>query len=571
MKKSHITIPVLFLIFAIIFTGCSRKLLTEDADRSFQAYTSELFKSEVSTNTLNLHYTLKDPKKYQILKYPVTLGTFYTDPTALQASLENALSVLDNIPYRALSKENRITYDILSSTFSLSREGAKYLLYEEPLNSVTGIQAQLPVLLAEYTFSGKEDVRIYLQLLQTLPAYFDSLIDFEKEKSKHGLFMNTVNAEKVIEQCNAFLSMGKDSYLLSTFEDRLADLGLSERERKSYISKNKQILSDSVEPAYTNLINALKELKNTGKNDLGLCYFPNGKTYYEYLVKEETGSSRSVRSQYTLFREQMRQDLQDLQSIVKQHPDIASKNLIDLENNPEKILCTLKAKIADAFPPEKAVETAVKYVPGAMEEYLSPAFYLIPAIDNTAPNVIYINRGRLSTDITLFTTLAHEGYPGHLYQHTYFASRNPDPIRLLYSFGGYTEGWATYAEMCSYYLSPLDRASAGLLQKNASLMLGVYAFCDIGIHYYGWNQDKTAQFLSRYGIETPDVVYEIFHYILADPANYLKYYAGYLEFLELKKEAIRSLGNDFSQIQFHKMVLDIGPAPFDIIRKYLPF
>lgn len=266
----------------------------------------------------------------------------------------------------------------------------------------------------------------------------------------------------------------------------------------------------------------------------------------------------------------MTQDLQDLRSIVRQHPDIAKAEPADLETDPEKILLTLKAKIADTFPPAGAVETSIKYVPNAMEKYLSPAFYLIPAIDNTDPNVIYINKGSLSTDITLFTTLAHEGYPGHLYQHTCFASQNPDPIRLIYSFGGYTEGWATYAEMCSYYLSPLDHASAGLLQKNASLMLGVYASCDIGIHYYGWDQEKTAQFLSRYGIEAPRVVREIFLYILADPANYLKYYAGCLEFLELKKEAIRALGDDFSQIQFHKMVLDIGPAPFEIIRKYLP-
>ena len=65
-----------------------------------------------------------------------------------------------------------------------------------------------------------------------------------------------------------------------------------------------------------------------------------------------------------------------------------------------------------------------------MEEYLSPAFYMIPAIDNTSENVIYINKGHITDNLSLFTTFAHEGYPGHLYQNVYYASLHPNPIPL---------------------------------------------------------------------------------------------------------------------------------------------
>lgn len=75
---------------------------------------------------------------------------------------------------------------------------------------------------------------------------------------------------------------------------------------------------------------------------------------------------------------------------------------------------------------------------------------MVPAIDNTKENVIYINQGHIPDDLDFYTTLAHEGYPGHLYQTTYFASTNPAPLRSLLNFGGYTEGWATYSEMMSY-------------------------------------------------------------------------------------------------------------------------
>lgn len=83
-----------------------------------------------------------------------------------------------------------------------------------------------------------------------------------------------------------------------------------------------------------------------------------------------------------------------------------------------------------------------------MEDYLSPAFYLTPPLDTGTPNVIYINRSGRHSGPELVSTLAHEGFPGHLYQTTSFASCQPEDIRYLISCGGYVEGWATYVESC---------------------------------------------------------------------------------------------------------------------------
>ena len=172
-------------------------------------------------------------------------------------------------------------------------------------------------------------------------------------------------------------------------------------------------------------------------------------------------------------------------------------------------------------------------------------------------------------DLSLFTTLAHEGYPGHLYQTVYFNAKQPDPIRSLLNFGGYTEGWATYSEMLSYYFAPIEKEQAALMQRNNSVLLGLYALADMGIHYDGWTLLDTVSFFRGYGITDTDAIEEIYDLILSDPANYLKYYIGYVEFLELKKEAIETWGEDFSQERFHQAVLDVGPAPFELIRKYI--
>ena len=219
------------------------------------------------------------------------------------------------------------------------------------------------------------------------------------------------------------------------------------------------------------------------------------------------------------------------------------------------------------FPEPPAVDVQVKYVQKSLEEYLSPAFYMIPALDNTENNVIYINAGHIPDDLSLFTTLAHEGYPGHLYQNVYYMNQSPDPIRCLLDYGGYTEGWATYSEMLSYYYAPIEKEDATIMQKNTSILLGLYALADMGIHYDGWTLAETIDFFSDYGISDSAAISEIYQLIASNPANYLKYYIGYLEFLELKKYAIEKWGSDFSQERFHRTVLETGPAPFAILRK----
>ena len=481
-----------------------------DINKTFEQFTLSLFQQEVSANTINLHYTLENPKKYGILNAPVTYGGFSTDEVSATAAVENCEALLKKFPYRKLSGENRLTYDVLKSHLELQKEGCKYLLYEEPLNAVTGIQAQLPVLLAEYSFAKKEDVDTYLQLLKATPDYFESLIDFEKEKAEKGLFLSDKVADSVISQCSSVVSQGKKHYLYSTFEERLKNVSeVTEKEKQAYISENEKILQTHLFPAYEKLTRELKKLRGQGENQAGVCHFPEGKKYYQYIVKRETGSSRKVSELKTLIQKQMTEDLLAI-SQTGAGKKVSAESFSLQDNTPEIYLEDLERKSEKVFPKAPEVETEIKFVPKDMESYLSPAFYLIPCIDNTEKNVIYINRSHNMEKLHLYTTLAHEGYPGHLYQTTYFASKKPNPVRSLLNFGGYVEGWATYAEMCSYYLTPLEKKQAVLAQKNNSLLLGLYARADIGIHYDGWSLQDTIKFFSKYGIQDKETIGEIY-------------------------------------------------------------
>ena len=570
-KKQVISIIlVLTLLLSVILSGCHGQS-SEIQNKKFRKFTETLFCQEVASNTVSLHYTLKDPGQYGIQDSPVTLGYFNTDKGTRKISTENTQAALKRFSYRKLSRENRLTYDVLDYYLELSKKESDYLLYEEPLGTVSGVQTQIPVLLSEYQFQSKEDVEAYLELMKTTPDYFNSLIAFEQEKAQKGLFMASYTADTVIEQCQAFIDMGDSNYLISTFVDRIQKLtDLSESEKSDYIQKNAYMLQTYVLPAYQQLIKTVVELKDSGKNEEGLCYLPNGKEYYELTVQASTGSVRTVPQLQKLTKNQMKDDLAAMKAVIGLTAEQAKETAVMESTDPKEILNSLSLDIQKTFPKLPQTSVEVKYVPKAMEAHLSPAFYMIPALDDTEENVIYVNQAQMGNKLTLYTTLAHEGYPGHLYQTVYYASTKPDPLRSIFNFGGYVEGWATYAEMGAYYLADsLTREQAVLLQKNSSILLALYALADMGIHYDGWNRMDTVKFFKEYGVGSAEIVNQIYDLIIGSPGNYLKYYIGYVEFLELKKKWVEKKGQDFSQKEFHKAVLDVGPAPFEIVEKYM--
>lgn len=570
-KKQVISIIlVLTLLLSVILSGCHGQS-SEIQNKKFRKFTETLFCQEVASNTVSLHYTLKDSGQYGIQDSPVTFGYFNTDKGTRKISTENTQAALKRFSYRKLSRENRLTYDVLDYYLELSKKESDYLLYEEPLGTVSGVQTQIPVLLSEYQFQSKEDVEAYLELMKTTPDYFNSLIAFEQEKAQKGLFMASYTADTVIEQCQAFIDMGDSNYLISTFVDRIQKLtDLSESEKSDYIQKNAYMLQTYVLPAYQQLIKTVVELKDSGKNEEGLCYLPNGKEYYELTVQASTGSVRTVPQLQKLTKNQMKDDLAAMKAVIGLTAEQAKETAVMESTDPKEILNSLSLDIQKTFPKLPQTSVEVKYVPKAMEAHLSPAFYMIPALDDTEENVIYVNQAQMGNKLTLYTTLAHEGYPGHLYQTVYYASTKPDPLRSIFNFGGYVEGWATYAEMGSYYLADsLTREQAVLLQKNSSILLALYALADMGIHYDGWNRMDTVKFFKEYGVGSAEIVNQIYDLIIGSPGNYLKYYIGYVEFLELKKKWVEKKGQDFSQKEFHKAVLDVGPAPFEIVEKYM--
>lgn len=537
----------------------------------FEDYLNELFCNSVISDTITLHFTLKDPAAYGIEDYPVTLGSFTLDDIESSGVDDNNITELTSFDYNSLSEREKLTYDILSYSYNLSKDADDISpYYSEFLSPNLGIQSNIPVMLAEYDFNSEKDVTDYITLCTQVDDYFNSVMEFEKKKASEGLFMDDHICDQVIDQCESFIENPEDNYMLDVFNDKIdAVTFLDDTAKNNYKEQHKDVILNDLIPAYNILINGMKALYGSGVNDGGLCNFSDGKKYYEYLVASNTGSDRSVDEIDDLLNTAFDDAIMSLRKLYTFDSKVFDKadNVTFPLSDPNEILDELSQKMLDDFPAAPDSSYTIKHVHPSLSEYLSPAFYIVPPIDDTYSNSIYLNDASLTSNESLYTTLCHEGYPGHLYQNLYTAKSNPHAIRSLLSFNGYSEGFASYVEMYSYGYSGIDKSVAECLKLNQILTLIMYAKADIGVNYYGWTEKDLGNYLDKSGFSS-NYASDLYWYVISEPANYLRYTIGYLEFENLKSDFSKKLGKNFSLVDFHDAIMSVGPAPFSIVEKY---
>lgn len=555
---------VLSIIYAAILSPAGK------STGSFSEFCTSLFREEMKSNTMNLHFTLKDPKAAGIDSYEITLGSLSGDSPHNQArQLKKLSEELKKYSHRSLKGKDRLTCRLLSDYISRQQNLAAYPYYDEPLTPSGGVTSQLPVLLAEYTFRNTRDIKDYLGLLSQMDTYFLGILDYEQKKADAGLFMSDEACLKVIEGCEVFTEHPDDNFLIATFSNRLNAMdGLTDTQKNAYLKQHSKVLSDHVIPAYSQMIKGLTMLLGRGHNNWGLCNFPEGKAYYEAVVSADTGCDDSVEDLFSQIAKARREDLTFCQNLLGKNPKLASQSpkpdaALKEEN---AMISRLQKEILTDFPAPPQTDVEICHVDPALSEYLAPAFYITAPIDDISHNRIYINDAKNDTDIYYFTTLAHEGYPGHLYQTICTSSYGAPEVLSLLNYPGYTEGWATYTEMQSFYYAGLDPDLASLLQHNQAATLSLYATADIGIHYFGWEKEKNAAFWSEYGVDDTATVKRITDLILEEPGNYLKYYVGYLKFRQMR-EQLALENKSFSVSAFHEAILRTGPSPFSVLEE----
>lgn len=581
-------------------------------DARFRAFAQALFLDEVQANPIHFHYTIDNPTAYGIDESALVLPVYQAGDAVNDIyALTAAKKALNTVNPDTLSEDNRQLYALLDSYLEAAVNVSAYPYFSEPLSPASGIPSELPILLSEYRLDGKDDIENYLSILTQIPAYFEGLLLYEQEKAQAGLFMSDETADRVIAQCTQLLdrdALADGSHFLNvTFAERLKrlvdDRILTSSEAASYEAAHNQLLTDSVITAYDTLAQGLGRLKGSGKPLCGLAGQENGRAYYRALLCLRTGSYRDIADIKQLLARDLRLSYESLVALLSANP--ALKDLIARtpsllpEMTPEEILSDLKSEIGEEYPPIPETEggapirSTIKYVDESLEAYSAPAFYMMPPIDNICDNLICLNAKDTQDDLALYTTLAHEGYPGHLYQ-TVYSKRYQEkkhalPLQNVLYYGGFVEGWAMYVELASYDRAielaktahPEAAAYYQACRLDRQFRLGLYSLLDIAIHYDNASLKDVQTLCCCLGIKDSANLTALYQYIAEEPCNYLKYYLGYLEILELKRQAA-VLWSDPGQLtatydnkdflyRFHSFLLQNGPADYRTLARRLAF
>lgn len=624
-KYSGTSSPKLFLVgfLPILATTAFFFWGSWSACRNFSRITEDLFHREMLENTLNMHYTLAYPEDFGLKDYDAVLPGY--QPEAREEALEQTeeiLEALQKLKSEHLDHRDAYTYQLLTRSLNTALQLSNYTYYEEPLSPSSGMQTQLPILLAEYTFRSKRDVEDYLDLLDQTDEYFAALLTFQQEKARAGVLQPASSLEKVRDQCDTIVTSKSleagTHFLQTTFSERLTGLAetdtengehsrnpiapsLTAEEIAAYTAEHNRLLKTVLLPAYEALSDGLFLLADDTIPLTGLAAKPQGKEYYKSLLIAETGSYRPVEDVKVLLTAKLQEEYDAMGTLLTENPGLKDHFLtkqhlnLPFTNDPEgmkDMLADLQQRMSGDFPGfaetsfnAKAQDlntttVTIKSVDPSLEAYCAPAFYLTAPVDDTDTNVIYINQKNSPKGLELYTTLAHEGYPGHLYQTVYnnrtFTAAGENPVRQLLWYGGYLEGWALYVEFAAYDYAAqmmsgteLDALSIQLEKHNRNVQLCLFSILDIMIHYENASYNETAQVLKNFGVENPDSAKAVYTYIAEEPCNYLKYYLGYLEILELQKNAQALWGENYTDYTFHKFYLDSGPSDFTTLGESL--
>lgn len=585
MKKNHrhtLFASICFILLSgTILFGCGQaSTQTSLKQKKFDRFLNSCFKEYAAENTVTLHFKLSNPSAHGI-KVPVspTYGDLSSDALKKNCSRsKELLQKLYTFPTSSLTKKQKLTWQIFQDYLNESIMNEKYILYSSPLGT-NGLQSEIPVTLSEYRLDNEKDIKDYLSLVNQVPELFTQILDFEQERRNAGLISPSFVISDTIDQIDQFLNASEENNpLIQSFEDRLTEVeSLSKDQKASYIANNRLLVTDKVLPAYKSLKTSLQAYTNDSKNTSSkerLCEYKNGQDYYKFLLMSNVGTDFSPEDCITILESQLKNTVKDISSLTTKNKDLYTEYLSATPalSAPKEIMNTLKNDSLIDFPEIKNISCQLKNVPDALSGTSACAFYLVPPIDSTKDNIIYINKSRVDSN-ELFSTLAHEGYPGHLYQTNYFLTTNPSPLRTFLHCAGYDEGWGTYAQLYSYNFiefKNVDEQTTKQLRQlyrdNDLLSLSLSSLCDLYVNYKNYDENALANYLQTYGIDK-DSAQNLYRYVIENPTTYLSYSIGYYELDQLKQTMSDSLGKAFKISDFHEAVLNVGSCNFSILRQ----
>ena len=569
--KRSIPVSALCILLALSLTSCIsvRKVSDEEIRAGFDELCDDIFKQMLEDNSFNAHFVVSDPSEYGVTfnADDYTLGGVLIDEDE-DDDVDRYLDKLHKITRKSLTDEQKTAYDSIEFYLVTQKNYEGLEMYYNYFGPTSGITSNLSSNFIEYVFFDQDDVDHYLEYLKDCERYIDEDVDVLYKQSDKGYFMHGYVAEEVIEQCDKIINADTE-VLVVTFEDKLDGLGLDDKVKDEYIETNKQYVDKYYLPSYEKVKNAVSELKTTGTNDGGLCGFgDDGKALYKAILRDKTSSDMTPEEIIELLEDEMNECVKSLTAVIAMDYN-AYEEFMDYKagfDTPDDVLKYIIKEMESDFPAPATTNYNIEYQNKACEVEGTLAYYVSSRIDDISINNIKVNGSEVeSGSLMMYETLAHEGYPGHLYEFTNFY--NNDSVcnaRKALDFTGATEGWAKYVENCVDEYLDMSRNVRELNRVNNLISYICSSRVDIGGNYEGWTIDDVYSYLAQYYEINRETATEMFYSAVGDPGVLLPYTVGNILMQDLRDKAEKELGSGVEALEFHKWILDTGITAFPV-------
>lgn len=533
---------------------------TLDDNAEFDAYLDTIFDELVSDNYLYMHFNVADYKAMGIEKPEVGFGhiVYGVDQEEFNKT-EKQLEELLAFDYDKLSLRQQYDYDLLHYSLLETLCGLEYSKYNLIFSSSSQFSDGIITNLMEFAIYDEESEEDFLVVLKDVPNYINEAIEYSKQQSNDGLYHSDDMLDEEISYIdNLISSNGKSIYEHYKEYDIYPEV--------------KELVENEVIPAFVTLKDYLNTLYGKTKSDK-LALTKINKGYAEYTYITNTSNNGDMYAIYT--------------QLIEVYSDWVN-NFINAYQNNEHILEDYEDFLNDDKVINLSAEDMLEYLRNNSSkryEYLEDAnyvvsaldtlgdstlgYYVSPPIDNLNQNVIRVN-AKINNEeydqMSVFEVMAHEGFPGHLYQNIYFQQKNPHKFRATQSFIGYTEGYADLAAMDAIDMLNVDdgyKAVAKLnsITFNSHLLLSIV---DLGVNYFGWDVNTIGNKLEKLFLDKA-IAQPLYDMVVAMPGTFVRYGVGYVSHLNLRKKAMNELGDKFDFVAYDRAIIENGPLPFAIL------
>lgn len=547
--------------------------VSDAVEADFHALDLDVFRWYATSDGYSYHMFIDDPKNFGIDRANVkmTLGEFTEEDSARMTKEAGVyLERLNAIDREQIKPESQFSYDVLNEFLTDYAAENKFEYFYEPLTEYSGIHSNLPLSFALFELKNVQDVEDYLTLLADMPRYMGQILAYEQKRAELGMFMTEPALDAILEDCKAIIDSKDTSFLYVTFNegiDKLTDLTADQA--KAYKDKNESLLQNEYIDSFQTLYDGLNDLRKSCRTyEEAAKYTDLQKEYFEYSMQSAGCNYLTVEENLEMLKTELNYLLYQVIQISTDTPDINDKQIQVTSGNMQDDLDYLQKLIQPFLPVLPEHNVTLTDVPEELQDQFSPAAYVIPALDDWKDNTIYINTAQ--PDPTLLLTLAHEGYPGHMYQYIY--QRSMDSLGLMQraaNYSGYAEGWAQFAEFLT--VENQKQYDEDYVRYNfdygmiANAILP--AIISILVNYYGYTDEALENAITELGFDGKYVASIYYDMVIDQPYYFFDYAIGYCETAQLYRDTQSELGDKFDLSAYLKTYLDLGPANFDLIKE----